>query len=204
MNTKEKILDQALQMFNERGIEYVGLRELAAQLDMRVGNLTYYFPTKDDLVFALSQELTKANEAVFVAPDGLSMQAFLQLLYRVYQNQWRYRCLLLSFVHLTSQNQQIAEAYQQTQQKRGASLQRYLSVLEEGGFLKKGTSAQDGVLPGLLALVNRFWLSEAAISRRGQKPEEQMQYALNLVAGLLLPYTTEKGRRQVEEFRKGL
>ena len=36
MNTKDKIRDKALEMFNERGIEYVGLRELAAILDMRV------------------------------------------------------------------------------------------------------------------------------------------------------------------------
>jgi len=48
MDTRKKILDKALEMFNERGIEYVGLRELASILDMRVSNITYYFPTKDD------------------------------------------------------------------------------------------------------------------------------------------------------------
>ena len=58
MNTRDKILDQSLKMFNERGIEYVGLRELAGILDIRVGNISYYFSTKDDLVYELSQELS--------------------------------------------------------------------------------------------------------------------------------------------------
>ena len=67
MNTREKILDKALEMFNERGIEYVGLRELAAILDIRVGNITYYFPTKDDLVYEISMGLNQANSAVMIA-----------------------------------------------------------------------------------------------------------------------------------------
>ena len=49
MKTEEKILSKALELFNARGIEYVGLRELAGILEMRVSNITYYFPTKDEL-----------------------------------------------------------------------------------------------------------------------------------------------------------
>ncbi len=66
MNTRDKILDKALEMFNERGIEYVGLRELASVLGIRVSNITYYFPTKDDLVYELSLELSKLNAAIIV------------------------------------------------------------------------------------------------------------------------------------------
>ena len=57
--TRRKIRDKALEMFNERGIEYVGLRELAAILDMRVSNITYYFPTKDDLVYEITMRTNR-------------------------------------------------------------------------------------------------------------------------------------------------
>ena len=43
IRTDERIVSKALEMFNERGIEYVGLRELAATLKMRVGNITSTF-----------------------------------------------------------------------------------------------------------------------------------------------------------------
>ena len=60
-STEEKIVQTALRMFNESGIEYVGMRELAGALKMRVGNLTYYFPTKDDLVNRISLDLAEEN-----------------------------------------------------------------------------------------------------------------------------------------------
>ena len=67
MKTEDKIVTKALEMFNIRGIEYVGLREISAELGIRVGNITYYFPTKDDLVNRLSLDLNKLNSKVFVA-----------------------------------------------------------------------------------------------------------------------------------------
>src|SRR5688500_13145491 len=100
MNTKQKILDKALQMFNERGIEYVGLRELAGILDIRVGNITYYFPTKDDLVYALSQELSRKNSEIIVPSTDLTMFGFLGIQHKVFQHHVQFRCLMLSFVHI--------------------------------------------------------------------------------------------------------
>src|SRR3954447_14785979 len=115
MNTLQKILDKALEMFNERGIEYVGLRELASVLGIRVSNITYYFPTKDDLVYELSLELSKANSGVIAKREDLTMSSFLEMFHRVFQNHVKYRCLLLSVVDLMKQNKHMAAAYRQTQ-----------------------------------------------------------------------------------------
>ena len=68
MSTKEKLVSRALELFNENGIEYVGMRELAADLGMRVGNVTYYFPTKDDLVMELISGLRDLNSKT-IGPD---------------------------------------------------------------------------------------------------------------------------------------
>jgi hypothetical protein len=38
-SVEQAIVDKALEMFNEKGVEYVGMRELAQSLDMRIGNL---------------------------------------------------------------------------------------------------------------------------------------------------------------------
>ena len=110
-DTRYKIRDKALEMFNERGIEYVGLRELAAILDMRVSNITYYFPTKDDLVYEISMGLNQANSTVMVADDKMTVSLFIQMMYKVFQNHVQYRCLLLSFVHIMGQNKVIANQY---------------------------------------------------------------------------------------------
>jgi AcrR family transcriptional regulator len=200
MHTRDKILDKALEMFNERGIEYVGLRELASVLDMRVSNITYYFPTKDDLVYALSLELSKANAAIIVEQENLTMAAFLEMLYRVFQNHIKFRCLLLSVVHLTKQNKHMAAAYKKTQKTRNTTIQSNLQSLEHSGYLKIKDETDREFLVSGISLISRFWISEAAISFRQLSVAEQMRYYLFLITKLLMPHATIKARAEIRNF----
>ena len=200
MNTREKILDKALEMFNERGVEYVGLRELAAVLAIRVSNITYYFPTKDDLVHELSMELGKANANIIVERESLTMQAFLEMLQHVFRNHVKYRCLLLSVVHLTKQNRHMAETYKKTQSVRNATLTANLQVLANAGYLNVQDEAAMEFLVSGISLVSRFWISEAAISFRSLSAAEQMQRYLTFITRLLLPYSTAKAKREINNF----
>jgi AcrR family transcriptional regulator len=204
VNTRQKILDKALEMFNERGIEYVGLRELAAVLDMRVGNITYYFPTKDDLVYEISLDLAKSNGEVMIINKNMTMQGFLSMLQQVFKNHNRFRCLLLSFVHIISQNQQIATRYRKTQEVRSDTIGANLKILASAGYLKAEDEANPGFLVSILSLISRFWISEAAVSFRKMNHEEQIGHYLLLVTELLWPYATAKGRKEINEFRKNL
>jgi len=200
MNTRQKIVDQSLKLFNERGIEYVGLRELAAILDIRVGNISYYFPTKDDLVYELSQELSQSNATLLHERQSLTMIEFMEILHKVFLNHIKFRCLLLSVVHLMQQNKHLAAAYKKTQSLRYSTIQSNLTVLERGGYLKIEYDEQMEFLVSNLSLVSRFWISEAAISFRQLSESEQLRYYLNHVVQLFFPYATAKGKKDMQLF----
>ncbi|MBL7767010.1 MAG: TetR family transcriptional regulator [Chitinophagaceae bacterium] len=197
MSTEEKIVSKALEMFNERGIEYVGLREIAATLDMRVGNITYYFPTKDDLVNRLSLDLNRLNAEIVIDEVNLSLSKFLNILNQVFHNHVKYRCLLLSFVHLLDQNKLIAARYESTQKDRNAVLKKNMNSLVESGFLKFNEETQIEYIVSMMALIIRFWLSEANVSFKHLSSEKQIQHYLNLVGQLLMPYCTAKGKKEI-------
>ena len=199
LNTRGKILDKALEMFNERGIEYVGLRELASVLDMRVSNISYYFPTKDDLVYELSLELGKKNSEVMMAREQLTMKAFFAMLHQVFQHHVQFRCLLLSVVHLMRQNRHLAAAYKKTQNQRNASLKSNLEVLAGAGYLQVEETDMEFLVSGI-SLISRFWISEAAVSFRGLRTEEQIRHYLFLIGRLLMPYSTAKGKKDIRDF----
>ncbi|TDH24558.1 TetR/AcrR family transcriptional regulator [Segetibacter sp. 3557_3] len=199
-NTRGKILDKALEMFNERGIEYVGLRELAAVLGIRVGNITYYFATKDDLVFELSQQLSKANAEIIFVDENITMTGFLEMLNRVYLNQVKFRCLLLSFVHVMEQNKLVAAAYKTTQRNRNATISANIGKLAASGYLDLKNDEEQDFLVSTLALVSRFWISEAAISFAHLSSQEQIRHYLRLAGNLLIPYATAKAKRQIRDF----
>jgi AcrR family transcriptional regulator len=204
VHTREKILDQALKMFNERGIEYVGLRELAAVLNMRVGNITYYFPTKDDLVYEISLLLSKSNAAAIVTSESMTLRTFLEGLHRAYQNQLRYRCLLLSFVHIMKQNERVAASYKQNQAVRNATIRSNIETLEQGGYLILNNEEEKNFLVSALSLISRFWISEAAVSFSGAGPEEQLSHYLQLITRLLSPYCSNKGKAHIKTFLNSL
>jgi AcrR family transcriptional regulator len=199
MHTREKILHQALQMFNEQGIEYVGLREIAATLGIRVGNITYYFPTKDDLVYEISRQLSQANAELIVFKEGITLHAFLEMLEGVFRNQVRFRCLLLSFVHLMKQNERMAAAYKETQRSRKHTIGANLEALAAGGYLKMTAEDRD-FLGANLALIARFWICEATIASPGMPAEAGIKRYLELITRLLLPYTTARGKADLKRF----
>jgi len=53
MTTKERILDEALQLFNDDGVENVTTRHIAKSLGMSQGNLHYHYPTKNIVIETL-------------------------------------------------------------------------------------------------------------------------------------------------------
>lgn len=57
MQRKEQILKTAVSLFNDRGYANVSLREIAKEAGTTIGNLTYHFPKKEDLVFSLLDTL---------------------------------------------------------------------------------------------------------------------------------------------------
>ena len=192
VNTKQKILDKALEMWNERGIEYVGLRELASVLDMRVSNITYYYPTKDDLVFALASELNKANSGLLTIRETLSLDSFLHILQQVYKNHIKFRCLLLSVVHLLKQNKHMALSYEKTQVQRKATLTSNLRVLNDAGYLHIQDDTDLSFLVSSISLISRFSISETAISFRKSPAEDQVHHYIFIITKLLAPFTTAK------------
>ncbi|GAB3699764.1 hypothetical protein GCM10027592_26130 [Spirosoma flavus] len=197
MTREAKIVDKALEMFNERGIEYVGLREIATALGIRVGNLTYYFPTKDDLVNRLAQDLSTLNEGI-VVEEPLSLFSFLDRFRLVFTHHVHYRCLLLSIVHLMEQNKVLSQRYKETEKKRSSSIIANLVSLQASAYLAPESDID--FLVSVYTLTARFWLSEASVSFRHLDPPAQITQYVTLLAKVLLPYATEKGKGDIERF----
>jgi AcrR family transcriptional regulator len=57
---KREILEAASRVFRRKGLHAAGMRDIAAELDMAVGNLYYYFQDKEDLL-AFVQQTTLAG-----------------------------------------------------------------------------------------------------------------------------------------------
>lgn len=202
MTTKEKIFTKALELFNNEGVEYVGMRELAAHLNIRVSNITYYYPTKDDLVFAISQQLNETNSQIVITDENITLEQFMRMLQRVFHNHIKYRCLLLSFVHLMEQNPLIKNQYKRTAERRNAVINANIVALAKNGALIFKDSTDITYLTSAFSLIIRFWISEAAISHTRLSVENQIDHYLFIAAKSLLPFATKKSKKALSIYLK--
>lgn len=55
--TRESILDGAVHVLSTQGLASFSIPQVAAAVGVAPGNLTYYFPTREDLIRAMSERL---------------------------------------------------------------------------------------------------------------------------------------------------
>jgi AcrR family transcriptional regulator len=71
-STRERILDIALELFNEKGYENTSLREIAERLGTTKAALYYHFARKQDLLLELHLRLHALGREAFQRLDGLT------------------------------------------------------------------------------------------------------------------------------------
>ena len=108
--------------------------------------------------------------------------------------------MLLSIVHLMEQNKEMSVRHKKTQKHRNATLRANINSLTELGYLKVYDENETEYLVSTIALIARFWISEATISFRQLTPEKQISYYLSLIGRLLSSYATTKGKKQIQLF----
>ena len=183
-----RILSKALQLFNKHGVEHVAVRDIARELAMRPGHITYYFPDKQSLVLELTAQLRALNDGV--VPDGSvrSLDEFFARFEQVLRNHIAYRSLLLSMARLLSQLPRVKAQYRATQEKRLADLRACFRALIAKGELRSMGKADEDHLVSCCSLISRGWIPETLAA--GYDPEERIPHYMNMVRRLVQPFRT--------------
>ncbi len=165
--TRDTLLYRALELFNTHGLESVGVRDLARDLDLSPGNVSYYFAKKEDLVRALMAELAVRNDrAVADLADSPTLVALLERYRRTFEAQYDYRFLSRSIVQVVDHYPDLGARYARVDLERRRGLTRALRAMI-GRDLRADTDAETiARVVGTCTLTARFWLSEMRLSYR--------------------------------------
>src|SRR6266567_9459354 len=69
--TRDRILEAALRLFNERGTAAVSTNHIAAEAGISPGNLYYHFADKQEIIRALHERYAAANEGLWEPGPGM-------------------------------------------------------------------------------------------------------------------------------------
>lgn len=197
MSTKERILEAALLLFNRDGISNVSMRRIAREAGIQIGNLTYYFPSRDSLVEALLnrllEELEKRIERVEERESNLKM--LWRILYVSCQIQLRYRFIMMDLLQMLRKYPKILQRFRLNFDRRRKEMAYALQLLEISEELNPELHPgyyQYYLLPQMYCL-NDFWLSESELMYEWEQ-ERKADYYASITFSLLLPHLSEKGK----------
>ncbi len=184
-DTRDQILFTARRLFNEQGYGQVTMRALAAELHIGVGNVTYYFARKQDIVAALmdaSFDLTRMEGEI--TSLGQLMEMFSRMLDTITRD---------TFFFL---DPEFAGDPRQHHSYLRARLEEALSSLTERGVFEKErfTPETQKTVLTMLLMTHMTWLRQ---TMRSPSPMMDKRAFLSAHMTLLSPYLTPAGLAQL-------
>lgn len=195
--TKESLLKVAQRLFTKHGVAEVSLRSIAAEAGISHSNLIYHYPTKNDLIMALHNELIanaiSLNQKVKIAHnpiEGLfeSTETGFRILYE-------YRFLMIDLNYILRDNKTLHKIFRDLETMRA---NMYTSEIHKAVELKlmRG-ELYKGEFDELIVRIKIFsdaWIASSEIYDTGAA-EKIIQKYTQLFMGFFFPYLTEKGRK---------
>lgn len=196
--TKNKILEQSLKLFNARGVSEVSLRTIAEELNISVGNLQYHFKKREDIIVALYFQLVeKIDKEIEVKELSENMiESFFYITQAISASFFEYRFFLLDFNLIIRQHEKIKIHYKELIQNREHQFFMAVHVMIEQELIRKE------ILPGeyknlfkRIQILSDFWISSAVIESKSLSTKILDEY-VQVITQTLFPYLTEEGRTQ--------
>lgn len=200
MNTRDRILDKALELMNSKGLEHVSTYDIARALDIRQSNITYYFSTKSEIVNALAKRMVEDADSISVveSPQSFSIRAFYNIVEETMKVHEKYRFILMNYAQVITADSELHNHYVQVLKGRPAQFEGMVSMLDANGYVNgKDLLANSHYITLLLNMTAIYWVQEAAIYMANKSDKARRKHHLAIFFQAFVPYLTDKGKREL-------
>ena len=199
--TRQRILDAALVLFNERGPDHVTTAEIARAVEINEGNLYYHFRTKEALFLALFARFEADALAIVGKIDGADEGAaatyagFLRLWFSLV---WDYRFLFRDLVGLISSAPALVEPVRTISAAMRLAVGDIVARMEKAGLAVIPEEERSAVLTNLW-IVSTYWAAylnlQEGITEFGS---QQLDWGLEQISSLFRPYLSPEAKAELE------
>jgi AcrR family transcriptional regulator len=203
MSIKEKIINTALVLFNQHGIDKITTRHIAKEMGISHGNLCYHYLKKEDIIIRLYQNLVAELDIAITSlhQEEAGLAVLFETTRITFGIQYKYKFFLLDMVSIMRHIEPIRTHFRALFVSRKGQFSFIIHHLIQKGFLRNEIAA--GQYERFIAqfyIIGDFWIAEAEILFEGTE-EDKLQYYTNIACSALLPYFTEAGLQEVKRLR---
>ncbi|MBN7136914.1 transcriptional regulator [Lysobacter enzymogenes] len=192
--TRQRILDAALIMFNAQGEPNVTTNHIADELEISPGNLYYHFRNKDDIIEQLFARFEERMDAALAAPQGRlpGLEDIWLQLHLVFECIWDYRFLYRDLVEILSRNRRLRMRFARILKRADEQAHLVMRGLSQAGIMRASGDELAATATNVLVIAT-FWLNYAAA--RGDKDEHAaIRDGIVQVMMLLSPFLRDAER----------
>ena len=193
-DTRQRILDAALAMFNSQGEPHVTTNHIADELEISPGNLYYHFRNKDDIIEQLFARYEERMDAALTPPTdrlpGLE-DIWLQL-HLVFECIWDYRFLYRDLVDILTRNRRLRLRFARILKRADEQAHQVMRGLVQAVVMRASADEVDAAATNILVIAT-FWMNYAAA--RGDKDERaSIRDGIVQVMMLIAPFLRDAER----------
>ena len=169
--TRQRILDASLAMFNAQGEPNVTTNHIADELEISPGNLYYHFRNKDDIIEHLFGKYEERIDAALAVPSGRlpGLEDVWLQLHLVFECIWDYRFLYRDLVDILSRNRRLRIRFARILKRADEQAHAVMRGLTQAGVMRASATELDAAATNVLVIAT-FWMNYAAA--RGDKDEQ--------------------------------
>ncbi|HEX7374641.1 MAG TPA: TetR/AcrR family transcriptional regulator, partial [Steroidobacteraceae bacterium] len=137
-DTRTRIADAALALFNADGTHAVSTRHVAAKLGISPGNLYYHFGNKEEIVLELYERVERELLEALAPPEAAlpSFDVVLDYPDRIFAHLWEYRFFYRDLTSLLQDVPGLKERYRGLAERVQASSQRIFRKMVDQGWME--------------------------------------------------------------------
>ncbi len=195
MKTKEKIISTATRLFNNQGYNSINLFELANQLGISRGNLTYHFKDKESLLVAICDEMWSKIEnersKTMQLPSFENLHNEIQLYYK-FQKEYSF---IFSDPNVISQPF-IRNKFKEMTNKTIADIKAGIAFsINVGNVVEEKIAGTYNNIAFITWMLAFYWDAQKEICDMYKKMDGE-----KIIWSFMSPYFTEKGKASFIKF----
>ena len=187
--TKEKIVDVAIELFNEKGSAKTSTRHIARAMGISVGNIYYYFKNKEEIIRRiLERMIVDYDSAMNVEPLENGLVDYEQLFTMIFSYHWKYRFFKKEFITLFNKDKVLGGMFRAIQARKIRDIELMINhQIEIDMVIDMDSKTLNALVHNSWILAN-YWVTFLEIA--GDMNEQRLQEAIEAMMFLIKPYLT--------------
>ena len=199
-DTRTRITDAALALFNLDGTHTVSTRHVAARLGISPGNLYYHVGTTEEIVLALYERIERELLSIIAPPQApiASFDAVLAYLDRLLAHLWSYRFFYRDLTGLLQDVPGLKDRYRGLAERAQENARQIFRRMIEQGWMEADDEQVELLAANAWIILSQWFTYWQVMSRRKSLQSSDIHEGIRHFVELFSPLLRPPQRRQVQ------